>query len=35
MDIKKIAKMRRILDDIDDYDWDDIVDYPYIGIVGT
>jgi hypothetical protein len=30
MNRRKINKMRRILDDIDEYDWEDEVDYPYL-----
>jgi hypothetical protein len=30
MNRRKINKMRHILDDIDEYDWEDEVDYPYL-----
>jgi hypothetical protein len=30
MNRRKINKMRHILGEIDDYDWEDDVDYPYL-----
>lgn len=30
MNLKKKLKMRRILEEIDDYEYEDEVDYPYI-----
>jgi len=30
MNRRKINKMRHILDEVDDYDWEDEVDYPYL-----
>lgn len=30
MNRRKINKMRHILGEVDDYDWEDEVDYPYL-----